>query len=77
MTVRTMFDSPEFAGAVMAKDEAKVAGQAEKCSLKNLDQVRSLGVKSSFILASKYLKILISRIHCSCHVFSNAATLLS
>ena len=56
MTVRTMFDSPEFAGAVMAKDEAKVAGQAEKCSLKNLDQVWSLGVKSSFILASKYLK---------------------
>ena len=53
MTVRTMFDSPEFAGAVMAKDEAKVAGQAEKCSLKMLDQVSSLGLKSSLFFSSK------------------------
>lgn len=44
MTVKTMFDSPEFgmASEMASSSEEKVANQAEKCSLKKLDQVSNL-----------------------------------
>merc|ERR1712002_62205 len=38
MTVKTMFESPEFAMEEMDDDQNVVAQQAEKCKLKNLDQ---------------------------------------